>query len=114
MDYAIFYYVSTCKIHKQTSVQLKLYSFEARGGVCLTPDILQLKLCFFPRIPTPVQTWFSNFKNEIFYDPEIFLRWKYPNLKGMTSHDVGGHFAALEKPKELADDVFLAVKSFDK
>ncbi|XP_073960826.1 juvenile hormone epoxide hydrolase-like isoform X2 [Choristoneura fumiferana] len=66
------------------------------------------------QIPTPVQTWFLNFKNEIFYSPEIFLRWKYPNLKGMTSHDFGGHFAALERPKDLADDVFLAVKTFIK
>ncbi|XP_048004043.1 juvenile hormone epoxide hydrolase-like [Leguminivora glycinivorella] len=66
------------------------------------------------QIPTSVPTWFLCLKNEMFYNPEFLLRWKYPNLIGTTTHNFGGHFAALEKPQELADDIFLAVKIFKK
>lgn len=63
------------------------------------------------QIPTSVPTWFLCLENEPFYYPEMLLRWKYPNLTGTTTYKFGGHFAALEKPQILADDIFLAVKS---
>ncbi|XP_063628907.1 juvenile hormone epoxide hydrolase-like [Cydia splendana] len=60
------------------------------------------------QIPTSVPTWFLT--NGPFYNPEMLLRWKYPNLINSTTYDdFGGHFAALERPQELVDDVFYAV-----
>ncbi|KPJ00030.1 Juvenile hormone epoxide hydrolase [Papilio xuthus] len=64
------------------------------------------------RIPTPVPTWALRLKYELYYQPDWLLKLKYPTLLGTTSLNDGGHFAALEKPKELAADVFKAVKSF--
>ncbi|XP_068624188.1 juvenile hormone epoxide hydrolase-like [Battus philenor] len=64
------------------------------------------------RIPTPVPTWGLRAKYELIHHPDWLLRWKYPNLLGTTNLDCGGHLAALEIPKELAQDIFKAVKSF--
>lgn len=72
--------------------------------------VLHILYTYF-RIPTPVPTWGLRLKHEMFYAPDFILRWKYPNLN-TTTLDVGGHFAAFEKPKEFADDVFKAIKSF--
>ncbi|XP_013186780.1 juvenile hormone epoxide hydrolase [Amyelois transitella] len=64
------------------------------------------------KIPTPVPTWGLRLKNELFFQPEFTLRWKYPNLLGTTTLDHGGHFAAFELPEEFTDDVFKAVNRF--
>ncbi|CAG9792461.1 unnamed protein product [Diatraea saccharalis] len=64
------------------------------------------------KIPTEVPTWALRLRHEIFFMPEFMIKWKFPNLFGTTTLDVGGHFAALEKPEVFAHDVFKAVKSF--
>ncbi|RVE53920.1 hypothetical protein evm_001323 [Chilo suppressalis] len=64
------------------------------------------------KIPTEVPTWALRLRHEIFFMPEFMIKWKFTNLDGTTTKDVGGHFAALEKPDIFADDVFKAVKSF--
>ncbi|CAH2098430.1 unnamed protein product [Euphydryas editha] len=64
------------------------------------------------RIPTSVPTWGLRTKHDIIQQPDFILRWKYPNLVGTTNLDDGGHFAAFEKPVEVSDDIFKAVKSF--
>ncbi|XP_063386792.1 juvenile hormone epoxide hydrolase-like [Cydia fagiglandana] len=62
------------------------------------------------QIPTSVPTWFLCLKYQPFYTPEMLLRWKYPNLINITTYDdFGGHFAALERPQELAEDIFYAL-----
>ncbi|KAJ2944863.1 hypothetical protein O0L34_g1755 [Tuta absoluta] len=63
-------------------------------------------------IPVEVPTWGLRLQHELLPQPDFVLRWKYPNLVGTTTLDMGGHYAAFERPKELAEDVFLAVKSF--
>ncbi|XP_034826559.1 juvenile hormone epoxide hydrolase-like [Maniola hyperantus] len=64
------------------------------------------------RIPTPVPTWGLRTKYDLIHQPDFILRWKYPNLVGVTNVDVGGHFASFEKPNEVADDIYKAVKNF--
>ncbi|CAG5031004.1 unnamed protein product [Parnassius apollo] len=64
------------------------------------------------RIPTTVPTWGLRMKYELVHQPNWILKWKYPALLGTTTLDVGGHFAALERPRELADDIFKAIKNF--
>ncbi|XP_052751010.1 juvenile hormone epoxide hydrolase-like isoform X3 [Galleria mellonella] len=70
---------------------------------------LALKL---DQIPTNVPTWGIKFKHELIFQPDSLLRLKYKNYLHSTIVEDGGHFAALEMPDLLADDVFEAVDTF--
>ncbi|KAM3962230.1 juvenile hormone epoxide hydrolase-like protein 3 [Aphomia sociella] len=70
---------------------------------------LALKL---EEIPTNVPTWGIKFKHELIFHPDILLRLKYKNYLHSTVVEDGGHFAALEMPDILADDLFEAVDTF--
>nr|CAD7263042.1 unnamed protein product [Timema shepardi]CAD7571341.1 unnamed protein product [Timema californicum] len=61
-------------------------------------------------IPTKVPTACVWFPHEIRYYPEYFLREKYHNLLQNSHMKQGGHFAAMEEPKLLAEDIFSAIK----
>lgn len=50
------------------------------------------------------------FPNEIVYYPDWILRDKYANLVHRSNFKEGGHFAAMEVPAVLAEDIFEAVK----
>lgn len=63
-------------------------------------------------IPTRVPTAAINFKHEVVYQPDWILRDKFTNLARSTTHEFGGHFAAMHTPKVLVDDVFESVKEF--
>jgi hypothetical protein len=41
----------------------------------------------------------------MFRCPEAVLRHRYVNLLRIHTHDSGGHFAALEEPRALANDI---------
>lgn len=69
-------------------------------------------VCF--SIPTKVPTAAINFEHEVIYQPDWILRDKFHNLVHSTIVDYGGHFAAMQTPKELADDVFESVVEFNK
>ncbi|KAL1456956.1 hypothetical protein WDU94_001639 [Cyamophila willieti] len=58
------------------------------------------------RIPTHVPTACISFPQEIAYQSHFMLKEKFPRLIQMTHPTRGGHFAALEEPKILADDVW--------
>ncbi|OWR46350.1 juvenile hormone epoxide hydrolase protein 4 [Danaus plexippus plexippus] len=64
------------------------------------------------RIPTSVPTWGLRTKNDLFHQNDNIIRWKYPNLRGLTNLEVGGHFPAFEIPSEVASDIFKSVKKF--
>ncbi|KAJ0171812.1 hypothetical protein K1T71_012575 [Dendrolimus kikuchii] len=63
-------------------------------------------------IPTPVPTWGIKFKHELMYQPDFVLKLKYKNYLRSTVVEDGGHFAALENPEIMADDIFEAVNTF--
>ncbi|XP_063547333.1 juvenile hormone epoxide hydrolase-like [Cydia strobilella] len=63
-------------------------------------------------VPTEVPTWGIKFKHELVFHPDQFLKLKYKNYLHSTVVEAGGHFAALEHPDILADDVFEAVEVF--
>ncbi|XP_052755319.1 juvenile hormone epoxide hydrolase-like isoform X2 [Galleria mellonella] len=63
-------------------------------------------------IPTPVPTAAINFKYEVLYQPDWILRDKFPNLVSSNTLDLGGHFAALQTPQVLVDDIFSATAKF--
>lgn len=56
--------------------------------------------------PIIVPSACAQFPNEMIYYPEAFLRDKFYNLIQVTRMPRGGHFAALEEPKLLSDDVW--------
>ncbi|XP_041980161.1 LOW QUALITY PROTEIN: juvenile hormone epoxide hydrolase-like [Aricia agestis] len=65
-------------------------------------------------IPTKVPTAAIKFKYEIVYQPDWILRDKFPNLVRSTELDFGGHFAGMQTPAALVDDVFASVTEFIK
>ncbi|XP_059056212.1 juvenile hormone epoxide hydrolase-like [Achroia grisella] len=63
-------------------------------------------------IPTNVPTWGIKFKHELMFHPDSLLRLKYKKYLHSTIVEDGGHFAALEMPDILADDIYKAVDTF--
>jgi hypothetical protein len=68
----------------------------------------------FSRIPTNVPFGVAAFPNELFTHPESFMKQKFTNLTLYTSMPKGGHFAALEQPKLLADHLIKFVSILEK
>lgn len=67
----------------------------------------------FENAPVPTPTWCARFPYEIFYQPDWMLKHRYVKLLGVTDMAEGGHFAALERPKDLADDIKHAIQVFE-
>jgi hypothetical protein len=57
-----------------------------------------------------VPTGYASFPNELARTPKSFVGHKYLNVTRYTVMPRGGHFAAFEEPKLLAEDVFAFVK----
>nr|CAD7417871.1 unnamed protein product [Timema poppensis] len=62
------------------------------------------------KIPTNVPTACALFPNDLIYSPPSFLTGKYLNLVQVNHIARGGHFAALEEPQLLADDIWSAIQ----
>ncbi|EFQ35770.1 epoxide hydrolase [Colletotrichum graminicola M1.001] len=58
-------------------------------------------------VPTSKETpmGYSSFHSELSFTPKPWAEKSYPNLKLYRTHDKGGHFAALEQPELLLQDV---------
>ncbi|XP_049789742.1 juvenile hormone epoxide hydrolase 1-like [Schistocerca nitens] len=83
-----------------TSVRLYSESF-TRAQLALKLDV----------VPNYTPTACAQFLNEITFVPESMARDKNRNLVRYTVQPRGGHFAAFEEPKLLADDVWESVKT---
>ncbi|XP_073904955.1 epoxide hydrolase 1 isoform X2 [Castor canadensis] len=57
------------------------------------------------RMKVFVPTGFAAFPSEILHTPEKWVRVKYPSLISYSYMAEGGHFAAFEEPKLLAQDI---------
>ena len=66
------------------------------------------------RIPVKVPTACVRFENELFYMPDSFLVYKYPNLVHISDYSDGGHFAAFELPDVMAKDIWTAITAIEK
>ncbi|XP_054009276.1 juvenile hormone epoxide hydrolase 2-like [Hylaeus anthracinus] len=62
------------------------------------------------RMPIRVPTACAVFPHELLSVPKFLLKQRYPNVIQYNYSPRGGHFAALEEPRLLADDVFNFVK----
>ena len=47
----------------------------------------------------------ANYRYEVLYVPRTIVRAKYPNIKLWLYHKEGGHFAAMERPREYVRDI---------
>ncbi|XP_061723014.1 juvenile hormone epoxide hydrolase-like [Cydia pomonella] len=63
--------------------------------------------------PTPVPFAAINFRHELVYQPDDFLRDKYPNLVQSNTLDFGGHFAGYQEPGVLADSIRTSVAKME-
>ncbi|RZC42038.1 juvenile hormone epoxide hydrolase-like protein, partial [Asbolus verrucosus] len=62
------------------------------------------------KIPVKVPSACAKFAHELAYSPSTVLKEKYHNLVHESDFTDGGHFAAFEVPKVLADDIYLAAE----
>lgn len=62
------------------------------------------------RIPVVVPTGCACFPNELMHTPELWVRQKYRRLVSFTPMLRGGHFAAMEEPELMAEDINKFVK----
>ncbi|XP_017768877.1 PREDICTED: juvenile hormone epoxide hydrolase 1-like [Nicrophorus vespilloides] len=65
------------------------------------------------KIETKVPSACAQFINDLFYQPEWILRDKYVNMVHLKNFDDGGHFAALEVPGVLSQDIFEAITKME-
>ncbi|XP_033222724.1 juvenile hormone epoxide hydrolase 2-like [Belonocnema kinseyi] len=63
--------------------------------------------------PINVPSSCAQFRHEIIYLPPYLLKDRYKNLIRATKFSQGGHFAAMEVPELLADDVLASIKAFE-
>lgn len=54
------------------------------------------------------------FPEELFIQPELLVKSKYPNMITYKIMDRGGHFAAYEEPKLLAVEIFQFIDKVEK
>ncbi|XP_073702141.1 epoxide hydrolase 1-like [Garra rufa] len=66
------------------------------------------------KLPVSVPSAVASFPNEVMHSPKLWVKQKYHNLKTYTPMARGGHFAAMEEPQLLAEDVQNFVKIVEK
>ncbi|OAD56030.1 Juvenile hormone epoxide hydrolase 1 [Eufriesea mexicana] len=65
---------------------------------------------YIDRVPIKVPTGCAAFPHELLSQPESLLKERYTNIIHFNFIPRGGHFAAFEEPRLLADDIFSFVK----
>ncbi|XP_043463106.1 juvenile hormone epoxide hydrolase 1-like [Leptopilina heterotoma] len=63
--------------------------------------------------PINVPSACAQFRYEIAYQPECLLKERFKKLLRTTKFPKGGHFAAMEEPQLLAEDIWASVKIFE-
>lgn len=66
------------------------------------------------RIPVIVPTGAAIFPNELTHAPKLWVKQKYHKLMTYTLMARGGHFAAMEEPELMAQDIQKFVKIVEK
>ncbi|XP_041638409.1 epoxide hydrolase 1 [Cheilinus undulatus] len=66
------------------------------------------------RIPVYVPTGFACFPNELMHTPKLWVKQKYRKLVTYTCMARGGHFAAMEEPQLMAEDIQNFIKIVEK
>lgn len=66
------------------------------------------------KIAVHVPTGFASFPNELMHSPKLWVQQKYRKLKTFTPMARGGHFAAMEEPQLMAQDIQTFTKTLEK
>ncbi|XP_013884585.1 epoxide hydrolase 1 [Austrofundulus limnaeus] len=66
------------------------------------------------QIPVYVPTGIASFPNELMHTPKLWAKQKYHNLVTFTPMARGGHFAAMEEPRLMAEDIQKFIKMVEK
>ncbi|KAJ8270646.1 hypothetical protein GJAV_G00117550 [Gymnothorax javanicus] len=66
------------------------------------------------QIPVYVPTAFASFPNELMHTPKLWVKQKYRKLKSYTPMPRGGHFAAMEEPQLMAEDIQSFIRKLEK
>jgi len=99
LDNVMLYWINGCIT---TSMRLYAEHF-SKAHRCLKLD----------RIPIKVPMACARFKKDVVCQPNTILKEKYPILLQTNDYSDGGHFAALEVPQVLADDIWSAAEKFE-
>lgn len=65
----------------------------------------------FFSLPVKVPTACAAFPDELLVQPQSIISQRFPNIIQYNFMPTGGHFAAFEEPKLMADDIFSFVKN---
>ncbi|XP_077442733.1 epoxide hydrolase 1 [Stigmatopora argus] len=65
------------------------------------------------KIPVSVPTGFACFPNELMHTPKMWVRQKFHNLLTYTYMARGGHFAAMEEPQLMVEDIKNFIKKVE-
>ncbi|XP_061750109.1 epoxide hydrolase 1 [Nerophis ophidion] len=57
------------------------------------------------KVPVSVPAGFASFPNELMHTPKLWVQKKFHNLLTYTPMARGGHFAAMEEPQLMAEDL---------
>ncbi|XP_069017786.1 epoxide hydrolase 1 [Embiotoca jacksoni] len=66
------------------------------------------------KLPVLVPTGYACFPNELMHTPELWVKQKYHKLVTFTPMARGGHFAAMEEPQLMAEDIQKFIKIVEK
>ncbi|KAM9355798.1 epoxide hydrolase 1 [Pholidichthys leucotaenia] len=66
------------------------------------------------KIPVYVPTGFACFPNELIHTPELWAKQKHRKLMSFSPMARGGHFAAMEEPQLMAEDIQKFIKMVEK
>ena len=94
LDNIMIYYLSN-----SITTAVRIYS-EAFGGLDYA----------LSRVHTHVPVACARFKNEIMHQFDFIIKEKFRNLIQSNQFDDGGHFAALQLPKVLYEDILSFVQ----
>lgn len=61
-----------------------------------------------------VPTGYACFPNELMHTPKLWVKQKYHKLLSFTYMARGGHFAAMEEPQLMAEDIQSFIKTVEK
>jgi microsomal epoxide hydrolase len=97
---------------------IALYWFTAAIGSSFWPYYGRLHSSWpiSPDKPISVPTGYAAFPKEIIVPPRSIAEKTYKNIQRWTEMKKGGHFAAMEQPAALADEIqqfFRPLRSFD-
>ncbi|KAK1963441.1 epoxide hydrolase [Colletotrichum sublineola] len=89
---------------------VSLYWFTSTFPRCIYPYVQRVEDRLAGKsgyIPTSKETpmGYSIFRYDLIFAPKPWAEKAYPNLKFCRIHEEGGHFAALERPEALLQDV---------